>query len=96
VLEPESLRARIVEKLQDGLRAQESRNTRASMSSSPATCILLGAPLFSTADLDYFSATHRAYRPVAGPEGLGHRCYVAAEDLVVRRTILFVKDPGYF
>jgi len=41
VLEPESLRARIVEKLQDGLRAQESRNTRASMSSSPATCILL-------------------------------------------------------
>lgn len=50
----------------------------------------------STGDIDYFSATHRAYRNATDPEGLGHRCYVAAEELIVRRTILFVKDPGYF
>lgn len=43
--------------------------------------------------LDYFSATHAAYRVVAPHESW--RTYHMSADLIVRRTILFVKDPGY-
>jgi len=46
--------------------------------------------------LDYFSATHRAYRPIPPPDDQVHRVYVAAEDLMVRRTVVGVKNPGYF
>lgn len=49
----------------------------------------------SNAVLDYFSATHRAYRPVPPPPALAHRTYVASQDLIVRRTVVFVKSPGY-
>ena len=46
----------------------------------------------SDARLDYFSAYHRAFREVASHR---HRTYVASDDLLVRRTVVFVKDPGY-
>lgn len=42
--------------------------------------------------LDFFTATHRAYRRVPDNE---HRNYLMSGDLTVRRTIVFVKDPGY-
>lgn len=42
--------------------------------------------------VDVFSALHRAYRAVPQNE---HRPHVASGDLVVSRTIVFVKDPGY-
>jgi hypothetical protein len=38
---------------------------------------------------------HHAYRSAFEPEGREHRAYVAAEPLVVRRTVVFVKNPGY-
>lgn len=41
---------------------------------------------------DFFSACHRAYRSVPPNE---HRHHLLSDDLVVRRTIVFVKDPGY-
>jgi len=41
---------------------------------------------------DYFSAFHRAYRYV---RPLGHRGFAMSAHLIVRRTIVFVKDPGY-
>jgi hypothetical protein len=43
--------------------------------------------------IDYFSAFHTAYRQVP-PQG-GWRTHHASGDLRVRRTIVFVKDPGY-
>ena len=42
--------------------------------------------------LDFFSACHAAYRLVPPME---HRTHHQSADLVVRRTIAFVKDPGY-
>ena len=42
--------------------------------------------------LDYFSACHRAYRQIP-PQG--HRDFKHSGDLLVRRTIVFVKEPGY-
>ena len=42
--------------------------------------------------LDFFTATHRAYRRMPDDE---HRNYLMSGDLTVRRTIVFVKDPGY-
>ena len=47
---------------------------------------------YSDETVDYFSACHRAYRAVAQNE---HRDYLASANLIVRRTIVFVKDPGY-
>lgn len=48
---------------------------------------------FSNDTVDYFSATHRAYRYfVYGREGLNVSPNIEA---LVRRTILFVKNPGY-
>lgn len=43
--------------------------------------------------MDYISAYHTAYRQVA-PHG-GWRTHHASADLIVRRTIVFVKEPGY-
>ena len=42
--------------------------------------------------VDVFSAFHKAYRLV---DPMGHRTHHSSADLVVRRTIVFVKDPGY-
>ena len=42
--------------------------------------------------IDYFSAFHRAYRQVPQQE---HRTHHNSTDLIVRRTVVFVKDPGY-
>jgi len=47
---------------------------------------------YSDERVDYFSAYHRAYREQ--PAHM-HRTYVASGDAIVRRTVLFVKDPGY-
>lgn len=41
----------------------------------------------STREYDFFTAWHQAYR--------GHPLEPQAVDAVVRRTVLFVKDPGY-
>jgi len=46
----------------------------------------------SDARVDLFSACHRAYRQVPPLE---HRTHHQSADLVVRRTVVFVKDPGY-
>lgn len=51
---------------------------------------------YSDAHADYFSAVHHAYRYASDPEGREHRTYVGAEPLTVRRTVVFIKDPGYF
>jgi hypothetical protein len=50
---------------------------------------------YSDDDIDYVSAAHHAYREAPTPPDACHRAYVAASNLVVRRTIVFVKDPGY-
>lgn len=50
----------------------------------------------SNESIDFFSACHHAYREVASPDHVTHRTYVAASPLIVRRTVVFVKDPGYF
>ncbi len=50
------------------------------------------AAWYSDEHVDYFSAYHRAYRTVPSNE---HRDYLASGDLIVRRTVVFVKDPGY-
>jgi len=42
--------------------------------------------------VDYFSAYHRAYRCVPAVDD---RVYLLSADAVVRRTVVFVKDPGY-
>jgi hypothetical protein len=41
---------------------------------------------------DYFSAQHRCYRWLPNRDGCG---YIISMDALVRRTIVFVKDPGY-
>jgi len=46
----------------------------------------------SDSALDYFSACHTAYREAPRNE---HRDFQMSADLIVRRTILFVKHPGY-
>lgn len=52
----------------------------------------LDAQWFSDQRIDFFSAYHRAYRV---RPSYRHRTYVASSDALVRRTVLFVKDPGY-
>ncbi|MDP6359539.1 MAG: heparinase II/III family protein [Planctomycetota bacterium] len=46
----------------------------------------------SDGQVDFFSAYHNAYRQVP-PQG--HRDYKLSADLIVRRTVVFVKNPGY-
>lgn len=46
----------------------------------------------SDAMVDYFSAYHTAYRQQPPDE---HRVFQNSSDLIVRRTLVFVKDPGY-
>ena len=48
---------------------------------------------YSDDHIDYFSAFHTAYRQMPPQEGW--RTHHASGDLIVRRTILFVKEPGY-
>lgn len=43
--------------------------------------------------VDYFSGYHTAYRQVPPQEGW--RTHHASADLIVRRTVVFVKNPGY-
>jgi len=47
---------------------------------------------YSDEQVDYFSAYHTAYRTAPRDE---HRDFLMSDDLVVRRTLVFVKDPGY-
>jgi len=42
--------------------------------------------------VDYFSAYHTAYQTLPRNE---HRDFQMSADLIVRRTMVFVKDPGY-
>jgi len=55
---------------------------------------LVGEDVYWHSDkhIDYFSAFHRAYRQVPQQE---HRTHHNSADLIVRRTVVFVKDPGY-
>ncbi|MHB0939553.1 MAG: heparinase II/III family protein [Armatimonadota bacterium] len=47
---------------------------------------------YSDNRVDYFSAYHTAYRTAPRDE---HRDFQMSADLIVRRTMVFVKDPGY-
>ena len=48
---------------------------------------------YSDKRIDYFTAYHKAYRRIPDFE---HRPYVGSCDAIVRRTVVFVKNPGYF
>ena len=47
---------------------------------------------YSDDRVDYFSAYHTAYRALPRNE---HRDFQMSANLIVRRTLVFVKDPGY-
>ncbi|MBS3762023.1 MAG: heparinase II/III family protein [Planctomycetes bacterium] len=46
----------------------------------------------STQEIDFFSACHRAYRKRGEVDG---RDFIPSMDAVIRRTVVFVKEPGY-
>ena len=55
-------------------------------------CIGEDLAWYSDERIDYVSAFHRAYRAVP-PDS--HRTHHQSADLIVRRTVVFVKDGGY-
>ena len=55
-------------------------------------CIGEDLAWYSDDRIDYVSAFHTAYRDQQPQE---HRVHHQSADLIVRRTVLFVKDPGY-
>ena len=55
-------------------------------------CIGEDMAWYSDEKIDYVSAYHTAYRAVLPQE---HRIHHQSADLIVRRTVVFVKDPGY-
>lgn len=55
-------------------------------------CVGEDVAWYSDEHVDFFSAYHTAYRQVPPQR---HRDYKHSADLIVRRTVIFVKSPGY-